>query len=76
MLVFKTELIYVSKPFGGGGGGGGCLHHVHYVFLTKKVLSAHNWAELLRNPCVLRGPKKGGQNQKWLHNLCLCKVDS
>ena len=32
--------MYVSKPFGGARGGGG-LHHVHYVFFKKKVLSAH-----------------------------------
>ena len=33
--------MYVSKPFGGEWGGGGGLHDVHYVFLKKKVLSAH-----------------------------------
>ena len=38
--VFKAELVYVSKPFGGTWGGG--LHHVHYVFFQKKKrLFAH-----------------------------------
>ena len=32
--------------------------------ITPAFLGAHKWAELLRNPCVLAGPKKSGQNQK------------
>ena len=29
------------------------------------------WAEVLRNPCILRGPKTRGQNHKWLPHHCL-----
>ena len=43
-------------------------------YLTPTFLGAHKWAEVLRNPCVLGGPQKRGQNQKWLPHPCLLGV--
>ena len=39
-------------------------------YLTPRFSGAHKWAEVLRNPSVLRGPQKRGQNQKWLPHPC------
>ena len=61
MPIFMTELLYVSKPLGGGGG---VFATRHYVFLKKKVLSAHyvltmhahRWHIVCMNAlCALRG---------------------
>ena len=30
-----------------------------------KTMVAHEWAEVLHHPCVLRGPQTSGQNQSW-----------
>ena len=45
-------------------------------YTTLAFLGAQKWAELLHDPCVLRGPQQQGQNQKWLHNPSLGNVDS
>ena len=39
--------------------------------LTPTVYGAHKQAELLRNPCNLRGPHTRGQNQNWWTYPCL-----
>ena len=36
-------------------------------YLTPAFSGAHKWAELLRNPCIVRDPQQRGQNQEWLH---------
>ena len=43
-------------------------------YITLALSGAQKWAELLRHPCVLGGPQKRGQNQKWLHHPCLLGV--
>ena len=40
-------------------------------YSTPAFLGAHEWAEVLRNPCVLGGPYERGENQKWLTHPCL-----
>ena len=30
-------------------------------YLTSTFFGAHKWAELLRNPCVLRVPRRGNK---------------
>ena len=39
--------------------------------LTPAVSGGQKWTEVLRNPCVLRGPQTGGQNHKWVPHPCL-----
>ena len=56
--VFKTELVYVSKPFGGSRGGEGVCTTCTTSFSKKKFsprTSAHN----------VHTYNKGGQNQNW-----------
>ena len=59
--VFKAELVYVSKPFGGARGGEG-------VCLTLAFLGGHKWAEMLHNPCILGDPQQRGQHQSTRKN--------
>ena len=40
-------------------------------YLTLAFSGAHKRVVLLRNPCILGVPNKGGQNQKWLPYPCL-----
>ena len=41
--------------------------------LTPTFSGAHKRAEVLRNPCILRGPQTRGHNQKWLPHPCLVR---
>ena len=38
-------------------------------YITPDFSWAQKWAELLGNPCVIRGPKHKGENQKWMRVL-------
>ena len=40
-------------------------------YLTLAFFEADKRAKLLHNPCILRVPKQGGQNEKWLPHPCL-----
>ena len=44
---------------------------IRHGCLTPAFSGAHKWAEVLRNPYILRGPQKREQNQKWLPHPCL-----
>ena len=35
-------------------------------YVTPAFSKAHKWPELLRNPCILKGPNRREKNQKWL----------
>ena len=40
----------------------------------KRLKVAHRWAEVLRRPCVLQGPQKTGQSQRWPTSGWKCYV--
>ena len=42
-------------------------------YLTPALSGAQKRAEMLLNPCILRGPPQKIQNQKWLAHLCLLR---
>ena len=42
-------------------------------YLNPAFSGAHMRVEVLRSPCVLGGPHKRGQNQKWLPHPCLLR---
>ena len=44
--------------------------------ISRAISGAHDWAELLCNPCVLWGPWKWGQHPKWLHEPCLLRAQN
>ena len=46
---------------------------VKEAYITPTFSGAYKWAELLRNPCVLRGPQKRGENQKRVRHPCLVR---
>ena len=58
-------LCYVTPAFYGVPRIGDKIKSGH---ITPAFSGAHKWAEYLRNPCVLRGSQKRGQNQKWVHH--------
>ena len=58
---------YVTPSFSGVPKQG---DKIRSGYLTTPFLGAHKWAELLRNPSILRGPQTRGQNQKWLPHPC------
>ena len=45
-------------------------------YITPTFSGARKWAEMLYNPSIPGGPQQRGQNQKWIHNPCLGKIDS
>ena len=57
---------YVTPAFSGGGGGGSRGDKMRNSYITAAFSRAQRGAKLLCNPCILGGPPKKGQNQKWL----------
>ena len=41
---------------------------LHNTYTTPPSLSTQRWAELVRNPFILRCPQQRGQNHKWPHH--------
>ena len=67
-------IAWVTHACGGDGGMvGGKRDKIRSGYITPAFFGAHKWAELLHNPCILGGPEKRGQNQKWLHNSAFAK---
>ena len=76
---------YLTPAFSGATRGRNCYATLHSWgtpkkwnkiksgYLTPAFSGAHKWVELLRNPCILGGPRTTGQNQKWLPHPCLLR---
>ena len=74
-----NQKAFITPPFSGGGGAD-CYVTPAFSGVPKKgagesegatspaLSGVQKGAELVRNPCVLRGPQKRQQNQKGLHH--------
>ena len=58
----RAEVLH--NPFSGVPGKG---EKSRSGYVTPNFSWAHMRLEVLRNPCVLRGPHQRGRNKKWLH---------
>ena len=59
---------YVTPAFSGVPSKG---DKIRIGYLILAFFGAHKWAELLRNACILGGPKQREQNQNWRPHYCL-----